>query len=122
MEDVGIFYGQLVYIVAIWYILWIFGLFFPVLVCCIKKNLATLQVMMKTYKNILSFLSSTMYKHYNVGIHIKFQKCFITMEKDLKVKPFCGIRTHELLRGEIINRRISGSFSKLAIFFQNVTP
>jgi hypothetical protein len=25
MEDVGIFYGHLVYIVAIWYILWPFG-------------------------------------------------------------------------------------------------
>jgi hypothetical protein len=35
MEDVGIFYGHLAYFVAIWYI-------FPVLVCCTKKNLATL--------------------------------------------------------------------------------
>jgi hypothetical protein len=26
----------------IWYILWSFGLFFPVLVFCTKKNLATL--------------------------------------------------------------------------------
>jgi hypothetical protein len=25
MEDVGIFYGHLVYLVAIWYILWLFG-------------------------------------------------------------------------------------------------
>jgi hypothetical protein len=37
MEDVGIFYGRLVYIFyfhlvyfeAIWYILWLFGIFFP---------------------------------------------------------------------------------------------
>jgi hypothetical protein len=49
MEDVGkfmdiwsilqpfvIFYGHLVYFVVSWYI-------FPVLVCCTKKNLATLQ-------------------------------------------------------------------------------
>jgi hypothetical protein len=50
MEDVGIFYGHLVYVfygqigkfnghlvqfVVIWYI-------FPILVCCTKKNLATL--------------------------------------------------------------------------------
>jgi hypothetical protein len=28
--------------VAIWYILWLFGIFFPVLVCFNKKNLATL--------------------------------------------------------------------------------
>jgi hypothetical protein len=48
----GIFCGHLVYVVAIWYILWPFGIFcghlayfmviFPVLVCCPKKNLATL--------------------------------------------------------------------------------
>jgi hypothetical protein len=33
---------MLVYFVAIWYILLVFGIFFPVLVCCTKKNLATL--------------------------------------------------------------------------------
>jgi hypothetical protein len=27
---------------AIWYILWLFGICFPVLVCCTKKNMATL--------------------------------------------------------------------------------
>jgi hypothetical protein len=36
MEHVGIFYGQLVHFVVIWYIL-------PILVCCTKINLATLQ-------------------------------------------------------------------------------
>jgi hypothetical protein len=44
MEDVGIFYVHLVnlaYFMAIWYILPRFGTFLPVLVCCIKKNLAT---------------------------------------------------------------------------------
>jgi hypothetical protein len=39
---VGIFYGYRKYFMAIWYILWSFGIFFPVLVCCTKKNLATL--------------------------------------------------------------------------------
>jgi hypothetical protein len=34
--------GYLVHFVATWYNLWYFGLFFPVLVCCTKKNLATL--------------------------------------------------------------------------------
>jgi hypothetical protein len=29
MEDVGIFYGHLVYFTVIWYILWYFGIFFP---------------------------------------------------------------------------------------------
>jgi hypothetical protein len=38
----GIFYGFLGYFVTIWYILCSFGTFFPVLVSCSKKNLATL--------------------------------------------------------------------------------
>jgi hypothetical protein len=55
MEDVGIFYGHLVYFMADWYILETIGKFyghlvhflviwfiFPVLVCCTRKNLATL--------------------------------------------------------------------------------
>jgi hypothetical protein len=42
MEDVGILYGPLAYFTAIWYILWLFGIRFPVLVCCKKKSLATL--------------------------------------------------------------------------------
>jgi hypothetical protein len=33
----------MVYFTAIWYILWSFGIFFPVLVCCAEKNLATLR-------------------------------------------------------------------------------
>jgi hypothetical protein len=39
---VGILYGHLVYLSAFWYILLPFGIFSPVLVCCVKKNLATL--------------------------------------------------------------------------------
>jgi hypothetical protein len=49
MENDGIFYVHLVNFTAIGNILWPFGvfcghlvLFFPVLVCCTKKNLATL--------------------------------------------------------------------------------
>jgi hypothetical protein len=50
MEDEGIFYGHLVhftyglllYFIDIWCSLWQFGTFFPVLVFCTKKNLATL--------------------------------------------------------------------------------
>jgi hypothetical protein len=49
MEDVGLFYGHLVYFTTIWYILWSLGIFhvylvhlFPIWVCCTKKNLATL--------------------------------------------------------------------------------
>jgi hypothetical protein len=48
MEDFGMFYGHLVYFTAIWYISGLFGIFqsylvyFPILVNCTKKNLATL--------------------------------------------------------------------------------
>jgi hypothetical protein len=48
MKDFGIFYGPLIYFTTILYILWTFGIFcgnlayFPGLICCIKKNLATL--------------------------------------------------------------------------------
>jgi hypothetical protein len=42
MDDVGIFYGHLVYFTVIWYTLLSFGIFLPVLLCCNKKNLATL--------------------------------------------------------------------------------
>jgi hypothetical protein len=38
----GIFYGHLRYFITIWCILCSFGTFFPVLVSCTKKNLATL--------------------------------------------------------------------------------
>jgi hypothetical protein len=54
MEKVGIFYGHLEYITAIWnllrpfgiihghsVILWQFGIISTVLVYCVKKNLAT---------------------------------------------------------------------------------
>jgi hypothetical protein len=42
MKNAGIFNSHLVYLTAIWYILWLFGTFFPVLVCCTKKYLVTL--------------------------------------------------------------------------------
>jgi hypothetical protein len=38
----GLFYCHLIYFTASWYNWCQFGTFFPVLVCCIKKNLATL--------------------------------------------------------------------------------
>jgi hypothetical protein len=38
----GIFCCHLVYLVVIWHILWPLGIYFPILVCCSKKNLATL--------------------------------------------------------------------------------
>jgi hypothetical protein len=50
MEKVGIFIAQLEVIIKIWYILCPFGnlvpiwYIFPILVYCVEKNLATLQV------------------------------------------------------------------------------
>jgi hypothetical protein len=52
----GLLYGHLVYFVAVWYVIWLFAIYFsrfgflygyliyifPILVCCTKKNLATL--------------------------------------------------------------------------------
>jgi hypothetical protein len=42
LQPFGILYSHLVYFTAIRYILWLFGIFSPVLVCCSKKNLAAL--------------------------------------------------------------------------------
>jgi hypothetical protein len=47
----GLFYGHLVYVVAIWYNLKSFDIFSPVLVCCAKKNLAS-QVSCHRYRLI----------------------------------------------------------------------
>jgi hypothetical protein len=60
MEGDGMFHGHWVYFtanwyivcMAIWYILWPFGKFFPVWVCCTKKNLATLT---PTFLSYVSF-------------------------------------------------------------------
>jgi hypothetical protein len=38
----GIFYGHLGYCMTIWYVLCSSGTFFPILVSCTKKNLASL--------------------------------------------------------------------------------
>jgi hypothetical protein len=37
-----VFYGQMVYFMAIWYIMWSFGIFFPFWYIATEKNLATL--------------------------------------------------------------------------------
>jgi hypothetical protein len=50
--DVGLFSGHLVNFKSIWYILWSFGIFSPVLVCCIKKNLATPTTRLPTTSNL----------------------------------------------------------------------
>jgi hypothetical protein len=56
-ENVAIFYGHLEYVfdghlgyfMTLWYILCSFGKFFPVLVPCTKKNLATLRRIMTNW-------------------------------------------------------------------------
>jgi hypothetical protein len=47
---VYVLYGHWKYFMAIWYILWWFGIFFPVLVCYTKKNLATLRKCLVIYQ------------------------------------------------------------------------
>jgi hypothetical protein len=37
-----VFYGLVVNFMFIWYFLWSIGKLFPILVCCTKKNMATL--------------------------------------------------------------------------------
>jgi hypothetical protein len=78
MENIGIFYGHLVYFTLIWYILCPFGIFyghlvyfvviwtiFPVLVRCSKKNLATLRFVVKTiWKTTISELRRTSLTEY----------------------------------------------------------
>jgi hypothetical protein len=58
MLHVGLFHGHLVYFTAIWYILWLFGIFSPVLVYCTKKNLATLLMTMTLVRHFSNFLIS----------------------------------------------------------------
>jgi hypothetical protein len=49
LRHFGISFGRLVvYFNALWYILWPFGTYFHILKCCTKKNLKTLTYM--TYK------------------------------------------------------------------------
>jgi hypothetical protein len=53
LENVDIFYGYLGYFVTIRYILRSSGTFFPVLVSCSQKNLATLE---HTYRKKTDFI------------------------------------------------------------------
>jgi hypothetical protein len=59
LENVVIFYVHLEYFTDIWYIVWLFGkflcsfgTFFPVLVSLTKKNLATLNVFLRTAQTL----------------------------------------------------------------------
>jgi hypothetical protein len=66
-EEVGIFYGRFVYFTAIWYILWIlrlFGIFYPVLVRCTKKNLATLLRLQRGSDGFIHFFHSSTCFHF----------------------------------------------------------
>jgi hypothetical protein len=64
-------YGHLVYFVALWYILWLFGTFFPVLVSCTKKNLATLVVPRKPTQQLFNWVQtfSSKTKIFNLNLH-----------------------------------------------------
>jgi hypothetical protein len=81
MEDFGLFYGQLVYVffvhlvyfMAIWYIVWSF-VNFPVLVCCIKINLAPLIFSSDTYVGAQQNPS---------GLSINLRNEFLRLQKTL---------------------------------------
>jgi hypothetical protein len=62
--------------VAIWSSLWPFGIFFPVLVCCAKKNLATLIKMCFKLKTALqsAFVQSTNMQSYLRSLLVIFFK------------------------------------------------
>jgi hypothetical protein len=69
MENRGIFYDHLAYFKAIgniWYILWSFGIFFPISVFCTKENLATLFVTtVRIYPNFARMVSHDTVRHKN---------------------------------------------------------
>jgi hypothetical protein len=73
----GLFYGPLVYFVTIWYILLLFGTFFPVLVCCTNKNLATLaQTPVLLYEALLHNLTQCKRAHLlKLIIMARYKKC-----------------------------------------------
>jgi hypothetical protein len=48
MVNVGEFYGHLEYFTHFWYVSWSFGIFFPVLVCCINEKSGNLDVSNKS--------------------------------------------------------------------------
>jgi hypothetical protein len=55
MKSFGTFYSQGEYFNSQWYVLWSFGTLCPFLVCCSKKNLATLEVDRDEIKSVLIF-------------------------------------------------------------------
>jgi hypothetical protein len=65
----GIFFPLLVYFVAIWYILYSFGTVFPVLVSCTEKDLATL-------------LGNGLRKRFSIRIKIFVRKYFRLSSSD----------------------------------------
>jgi hypothetical protein len=77
----GTFYGHLVYFIAIWYILWSFGIFDPFLVYCANKNLATLVHIAKHFF-VCSLKNKTFYR---VSVWKKFHLTEIFFSSELKV-------------------------------------
>jgi hypothetical protein len=68
---------------AIWYILWSFGLLSPVLVYCTKKNLATLQRFFNSFPRIVIFLLRSVSQQHRQG------NCDDHKEKDFRAKKKC---------------------------------
>jgi hypothetical protein len=63
MVNVGIFYDHLVKFMAIWYSLWSSVIFFPIWYVWIKKNLATLAVVVNQFTTLVThFLTKSCLK------------------------------------------------------------
>jgi hypothetical protein len=106
MENLGIFYGHLVYFMSNWYFLWLFWIFCglfrifsPVLVCCAKKNLATLlrSLTIEAGKQARSWQGSKEWGSISGGKHFRSnRRKFQTPEKtgtDVMILNICLRKT-----------------------------
>jgi hypothetical protein len=88
----GVFYGHMVYFVAIWYILCVFGTFFPVLVCCDKNNLAIRVQWTKQSEEIVEHIQTT----HNYSVTCNTLSPMETSVKPVELPNQCYKRMHIL--------------------------
>jgi hypothetical protein len=91
----GIFYCHLVIFLATWYICGLFGIFFTVLVSCVKKNLATLD------SSRIENRWSKKQRFYHVFCTMKKRKVFIYFEVT---------KGYELSRGQFFKGKLGITF------------
>jgi hypothetical protein len=86
LEPFGLFYGNWKYFMVVWYILWSLGIFFPVLVFCTKKNLATL------IPNTYALAEDAVCIHEGALINIKVS--FFCFCYEVKASSYMYVPTH----------------------------